>query len=105
MLKDQVRQPRSSKLVHRIDAANPHATTQISVPLMLSHNESHRSSPVPPSYMTHSVSSPMLQGVWSMRNLEHAVPPPLDPSRHAGIFAPVTLVTVSVIIQYVTSCH
>ena len=83
-LKERVRRPRSSKLVHRIDASSPQATTQIRVPLMLCRNESHRSSPVHGGYMTHSVSSPMLQGAWSMRNLEHAVPP-LDTSRHAGM--------------------
>jgi len=77
---------------------NPHATTQISVPLMLSRNESHRCSPVPACHMTHSVSTPMLHAAWSMRSLEHAVPP-IDTSCYAGIFAHVTaatwLVTIS----------
>ena len=82
-LKEKVRRPHSSKLVHCIDAVRPLATTQITVPLMLSHNESHRSSPVQSNHIVHSVSSPMLQGAWSMRNLEHAVPP-LDTSRHTG---------------------
>jgi len=83
-----VRRPRSSKLVHRIDASSLRATTQISVPLMLSRNESHRNSPVHCAHIVHSVSTPMLQGAWSMRHLEHAVPP-FDTSRHAGITTPV----------------
>jgi len=82
VLKDRVRRPRSSKLVHHIDTGSPHATTQISVPLSLFRNESHCNSP---AHITHSVSTPVLQGVWSMRNLEHAVPP-LPASHYAGIF-------------------
>jgi len=81
-----VRRPRSSKLVHHIDVSSPHATTQICVPLMLSHNECRRCSPAHGGCLTHSISSPMLQGAWSMRNLEHAVPP-LDTTRHTGINA------------------
>ena len=84
--KEQVRRPRSSKLVHRIDAVNPHTVTQISVPLMLSRSESHRGSPVHSSHMIHSASSPVLQGAWNMRTLEHAVPPPLATPHRAGIF-------------------
>jgi len=86
-----VRRPCHSKLVHRIDAVNPHTTTQISVPLMLSYNESHRSSPDPAGHMTHSASSPMLQGAWKMRSLEHAVPPIDTSHRTGGIFAAILI--------------
>jgi len=95
-LKDRVRRPRSSQLVHHIDAVSPHATTQISVPLILSRNESHHNSPV---HMTHSVSTPVLQGVWNMRNLEHAVPP-LPTRHHAGIFVPMLTETIFMISLY-----
>jgi len=101
-LKDRVRRPRSSRLVHRIDAVSPQSTTQISVPLILSRTDSRRNSPV---HMTHSVSTPVLQGAWSMRNLEHAVPP-LDTARHAGTFALVlnTVTDLEPFSQYFSCC-
>lgn len=89
-LKEEVRRPRISKLVHRIDATSPHTTTQITVPLVLSHSKSHHGSGGLPAHMTHSVSSPVLQGAWGLRSLEHAVPP-LPAARHTGTSEPVTI--------------
>ena len=83
ILQDRVKNPRNTKFLHQIDPDNLAATTQRSISLMVdvvtpdTADSSNTSTLLLPNkhHMVHSQSSPLLQGVWSMRNLENAIPP------------------------------
>ena len=83
ILQDRVKNPRNTKFVHQIDPHDVAATTQKSISLMVdivtpnSADSSNTTTLLAPNkhHMVHSRSSPLLQGVWSMRKLENAIPP------------------------------
>lgn len=79
MRQGKVRKPRMTKFVHNIRANDTQAVSQQVVTLTLQDQESPAALPAPASKVSktlaHSVSSPALQGAWSMKTLENAISP------------------------------
>ena len=87
---DKVHKPRNTKLVYTVDFnKNNIVEKEVTLTLETEQQKRRRASTGPAaggSYATklsHSVSTPQLQGAWNMRNLENAVPP-MDNARTRG---------------------